>query len=57
MTLMQALAQAGGLTARGTERGIKVHRKDAAGVVQILELKMNDPVLRDDVIYVKESIF
>jgi len=57
MTLMQALAQAGGLTARGTERGIKVHRKDAAGVVQIVEPKMNDPVLRDDVIYVKESIF
>jgi polysaccharide export outer membrane protein len=57
MTLMQALAQAGGLTARGTQRGIRVHRKDAAGVVQILELKINDPVQRDDVIYVRESIF
>jgi len=57
MTLMQALAQAGGLTARGTERGIKVHRKDESGAVKILELKMNDPVLRDDVIYVKESLF
>ena len=57
MTLMQALAQAGGLTARGTERGIKVHRKDETGTVKILELKMNDPVLRDDVIYVKESLF
>ena len=42
MTLMQALAQAGGLTARGTERGIRVHRKDASGAVQIPELKMND---------------
>jgi polysaccharide biosynthesis/export protein len=57
MTLMQALAQAGGLTPRGTERGIKVHRKDASGAVKILELKMNDPVERDDVIYVKESLF
>jgi polysaccharide export outer membrane protein len=57
MTLMQALAQAGGLTPRGTERGIKVHRKDANGVEKVLELKMNDPVLRDDVIYVKESLF
>ena len=57
MTLMQALAQAGGLTARGTQRGIRVHRKDAAGVVQILEVKPNDPVQRDDVIYVRESIF
>ena len=33
MTLMQALAQAGGLTPRGTERGIRVHRKDATGAV------------------------
>jgi polysaccharide export outer membrane protein len=57
MTLMQALAQAGGLTARGTQRGIKVHRKDAAGALQVLEPKINDPVERDDVIYVKESIF
>jgi len=57
MTLMQALAQAGGLTARGTARGIKVHRKDASGAVQVIEIKMNDPVERDDVIYVRESLF
>ena len=57
MTLMQALAQAGGLSPRGTERGIKVHRKDATGAIKIVELKMNDPVERDDVIYVKESLF
>ncbi len=57
MTLMQALAQSGGLTARGTQRGIKVHRRDANGAVSISELDMNDPVLRDDVIYVKESLF
>jgi polysaccharide export outer membrane protein len=57
MTLMQALAQAGGLTARGTTRGIQVHRKDAGGAVQVHEIKMNDPVERDDVIYVHESLF
>ena len=57
MTLLQALAQAGGLSARGTDRGIRVHRKDASGEVKISELKMNDPVQRDDVIYVRESIF
>jgi polysaccharide export outer membrane protein len=57
MTLMQALAQAGGLTARGTTRGIQVHRKDASGAVQAREIKMNDPVERDDVIYVHESLF
>jgi polysaccharide biosynthesis/export protein len=57
MTLMQALAQGGGLTPRGTERGIRVHRKDETGATKILELKMNDKVERDDVIYIRESIF
>ncbi|MEO5881985.1 MAG: polysaccharide export protein EpsE [Caldimonas sp.] len=57
MTLMQALATGGGLTARGTERGIRVHRRDTTGEVRILELKPNDHVQRDDVVYVKESLF
>ena len=57
MTLMQALAESGGLTPRGTQRGIKVHRRDANGVVSVLDMGLNDPVQRDDVIYVKESLF
>ena len=57
MTLMQAMAANGGLTARGTQRGIKVHRRDANGNVTIIDLGLNDPVARDDVIYIKESLF
>jgi polysaccharide export outer membrane protein len=57
MTVMQALAQSGGLTPRGTERGLRIHRRDASGVVKIIEPGMNDPVERDDVIYVRESVF
>ena len=57
MTLMQALAQSGGLTPKGTQRGIKVHRRDANGTVAILDLDLNSPIQRDDVIYVKESLF
>ena len=57
MTLMQALAQSGGLTAKGTQRGMKVHRRDANGNVTILDLDLNAPIQRDDVIYVKESLF
>jgi polysaccharide export outer membrane protein len=57
MTLMQALAQGGGLTAKGTERGIRVNRKDANGVTRVLEMKLNDRLERDDVVYVRESIF
>lgn len=56
-TLMQALAQGGGLTQRGTERGMRVHRKDGNGNVRVLELKLTDIVERDDVVYVRESIF
>jgi len=57
MTFMQALAQGGGLTAKGTERGLRVNRRDSSGAVKTLEITLNDPVLRDDVIYVRESIF
>ena len=57
LTLLQALASAGGLSARGTDRGIRVHRRDTNGVVRVSEMKMNDLVERDDVIYVRESLF
>ena len=57
MTLMQALALSGGLSSRGTDRGIKVTRKDATGATRIMEIKMNDKVERDDVVYVRESLF
>ena len=57
MTLMQALAASGGLTARGTERGIRVNRKDSAGATRVYEIKLNDKIERDDVVYVRESLF
>jgi polysaccharide export outer membrane protein len=57
MTLMQALAQGGGLTLRGTQRGIRVYRRDATGKVQKIEPDMQDNIRADDVIYVRESLF
>ena len=57
MTVMQALAQSGGLTQRGTERGLRIHRRDASGTVRVIQPGMNDPVERDDVLYVRESVF
>jgi polysaccharide biosynthesis/export protein len=57
MTVMQAIAQSGGLTQRGTTRGLRIHRRDASGTVKIIQPGMNDPVERDDVIYVRESVF
>lgn len=57
MTVMQALATGGGLTPRGTQRGITIHRRAADGAIQVIEPKLDDSILADDVLYVRESIF
>lgn len=57
MTVLQALSAGGGLTPRGTERGMRIKRKDASGQLQILSVKHDDVVQVDDVVYVKESLF
>ena len=54
---MQALATGGGLTLRGTEKGIRVHRKNASGKVEVLQPAMDDKVQDGDVVYVRESLF
>ena len=57
MNVLQALSVGGGLSNRGTERGVRVKRRDTNGVLQILDVKQGDMVQIDDVIYVKESFF
>jgi polysaccharide export outer membrane protein len=57
MTVMQALASGGGLTQRGTEKGIRVHRRAADGSVEVLQPSMDDRVQDGDVVYVRESLF
>lgn len=57
MTVMQALAQGGGPTARGSEKRLRLHRKAADGSVELIEPQLTDRVLPNDVIYVKESLF
>jgi polysaccharide export outer membrane protein len=57
MTLMQGLATGGGLTVRGTQRGITVHRRNAEGKVTSIKPGMDDKLQPDDVIYVQESLF
>jgi len=57
MTLMQALASGGGLTQRGTERGVRVNRKDAEGKIQPIQPSLNDALKDGDVVYVRESLF
>jgi polysaccharide export outer membrane protein len=57
MTVVQALAAGGGLTPRGTERGMRIKRRDSNGQLQIIDAKQDDMVQVDDVVYVKESLF
>lgn len=57
MTMRQALAQAGGPTGRGTERGIRVYRRAGGGEMQALSPELNDLVQPDDVLFVRETVF
>jgi polysaccharide biosynthesis/export protein len=57
MTVMQALASAGGLNTRGTLRGLRVSRRDAEGRTREIEPQMTDTLRPDDVVFVRESVF
>jgi len=57
MTVIQALATGGGVTGKGTQRGIVRHRRDANGKVKEDGVSIDDDVQDRDVIYVKESLF
>lgn len=57
MTVMQALAQGGGPTPRGSQNRLRLHRRDTAGNVVESSPRLNDPVQAEDVIYVRESLF
>ncbi len=65
-TLLQAIAQAGGLTERAAKSRVAVRRKDAAGketefkvnVKDILKGKRKDiPLIENDTVFVPESLF
>jgi polysaccharide biosynthesis/export protein len=57
LTLLQALATGGGLTQRGTEKGIRVHRKGRDGKVEVIQPGMSDALRDGDVVFVRESLF
>lgn len=57
MTVVQALAAGGGLTMRGTERGLSIKRRNTAGVLETIDAKADDLLKKDDVLWVRESLF
>ncbi len=57
MTVLQALSVGGGLTPRGTERGVRIKRQNPNGEMEIIKAKHDDLVQPNDVVYVQESLF
>lgn len=56
-SVMQALALAGGLTERGSDKRVEIRRRDARGRLRQLPGELSDPVKADDILYVKERFF
>jgi polysaccharide export outer membrane protein len=57
MTIAQALSIGGGLTPRGTERGVRIKRRDSKGNFLMIDATRDEILQTDDVVYVKESLF
>lgn len=57
MNVMQALSLGGGITLRGTQKGIQIRRPGGDGQPMKLKAALTDPVQENDVVYVKESLF
>ena len=57
LTVMQALATGGGLTLRGTQKGLRIHRRGPDGAQMVLQPAMDDRLQDGDVVYVRESLF
>lgn len=57
MTVMQAISLASGLTPRGSEKGLRITRRAANGSSKSASAGVEDVIVQDDVIYVKESLF
>ncbi|WP_018985166.1 SLBB domain-containing protein [Methylophilus methylotrophus] len=56
MTVMQAIAKAGGLTIRGTQRSVKLHRKDERNEVIKQTPGLTSLLQDEDVLYIEESL-
>ncbi len=57
MTVLQALVAAGGPTARGTERRLRLNRRAPDGTLKETTPELSELVRPDDVIFVRESLF
>jgi polysaccharide export outer membrane protein len=57
MTVRQALAQGGGPTVRGSERRLRLDRRNGDGKMESRVPKPTDEIQPNDVLYVREALF
>ncbi len=56
-TVMQAISAGGGISVRGSDKRIRINRTEPDGKIKTIDVSLSEPVQRNDVIYVRESIF
>jgi polysaccharide biosynthesis/export protein len=56
MTVMQAIAKSGGLTVRGTQRSVKLHRKNSEGATVKQSPDLTATLQDEDVLFIEESL-
>ena len=57
MNVMQALAVGGGPTPRGTDRGLRITRRDPSGTLVTRDANPNEAIFPDDILQVRERLF
>ncbi|VAW48545.1 hypothetical protein MNBD_GAMMA04-2041, partial [hydrothermal vent metagenome] len=57
MTVAQAISAGGGVSARGTIRGIELERRNEEGKLVKLRASLSTEILADDVIIIQERLF
>ena len=57
VSVAQAISLGGGLTPRGSLRGIDIERRNADGNHETLDAELTDPVKKDDIVVVDERWF
>ncbi|HZF14566.1 MAG TPA: polysaccharide export protein EpsE [Steroidobacteraceae bacterium] len=56
-SVLSAISLGGGLTARGTTHGLKLHRRSSTGKLFTIPVTPSDRIQADDIILVRESLF
>lgn len=57
MSVIQALSVGGGLSAKGTEKGLTIRRTNEDGKLKTIKVGLDNQLQQNDVLYVREALF